>query len=40
MLFRSTLRASAVDDEQYVLEVVGNLVFAGGSLAIGAAYVV
>ena len=35
-----TLRASAVDDEQYVLEVVGNLVFAGGSLAIGAAYVV
>jgi hypothetical protein len=34
-----TLRASGVSDDQYVLEVAGNLVFSGGSLALGAAYV-
>jgi autotransporter-associated beta strand protein len=34
------LRASAVDEDQYALEVAGNLVFSGGSLALGAAYVV
>lgn len=34
-----TLRASAVNEDQYVLEIAGNLVFSGGALAIGAAYV-
>jgi hypothetical protein len=34
------LRASAVEEDQYALEIVGNLVFSGGSLALGDAYVV
>lgn len=34
-----TLRASDVETDPYALEVAGNLVFAGGTLVIGAAYV-
>ena len=34
------LRASAVAEDPYVLEIAGNLVFSGGSLALGADYVV
>jgi hypothetical protein len=34
------LRASAVEEDPYALEIAGNLVFSGGSLALGAAYVV
>jgi autotransporter-associated beta strand protein len=34
------LRASAVEEDPYALEIAGNLVFSGGSLALGADYVV
>ena len=34
------LRASAVAEDPYALEIAGNLVFSGGSLALGADYVV
>jgi len=34
-----TLRASDVETDPYALEIAGNLVFAGGVLVIGAAYV-
>jgi hypothetical protein len=34
-----TLRASDADKDQYILEVAGDFIFAGGALALGAGYV-